>query len=60
MSLYRMEYDIACKGAKQRSKLRSKFWTGVASAMADQWTEYWNTLDLIDQLDQFENEVIHL
>ena len=56
----RGEYDIACKPHDQRGKLRSRFWSGIATAMADQWTEHWDTLDLIDQLDQFENEVIHL
>ena len=54
------EYDIACMSHDQRGKLRSKFWTGIAEAMADQWSEYWKTLDLIDQLDQFEKEVIPL
>ena len=54
------EYKIACMSHDQRGKLRSRFWEGVASAMADQWSSYWKTLEIIEQLDQFEKEVIQL
>ena len=48
------EYNIACMPHDQRGKLRSKFWTGIAEAMADQWTDYWNTLDEISNQKEIE------
>lgn len=54
------EYDIACMPHEQRGKLRSKFWSGIATAMADQWSEHWNLLDEITnqkviKLEDFAN-----
>jgi hypothetical protein len=53
-------YNTSLLPHSQRSKARSRFWTGIASAMADQWTDHWNTLDQISnqkviKLEDFAN-----
>jgi len=40
-------YKTSLLPHNQRGKARSKFWTGIANAMADQWSEHWDLLDRI-------------
>ena len=53
-------HDTSSLPHAQRSKVRSLFWSGIAEAMAEQWSNYWTEIDLLDSINNEKNVEIAL